>query len=96
MVRVGVEEHLLGGAGQLSDPNLEPSVLAMRTSIGAGAKVYKPSVEAIWERYFAKFSKAGKLEEDDDDCFGLAPAPAPTPAPAPAPVPGPAPAPAQV
>ena len=39
-----------------SDPNLEPSVLATRTSIGAGAKVFKPPVEAIWERYFAKFS----------------------------------------
>ena len=36
-----------------------------------GAKVFKPPVEAIWERYFAKFSKAGSLEEEEDGSFGL-------------------------
>ncbi len=51
--------------------------------------MFEPSVEAIKARYYAKFSKGGKVpeEEEEEQYVSLpsnAPAPAPVPAPAPA------------
>ena len=67
-------------------------MLGTLTKIGINASVYKPPADAIWERYFKKFSKNGKLAEEEDGSHGLdtdAPAPAPAPAPVPAPAPAP-------
>ena len=48
-------------------------------------KVFKPDWKAIQARYYAKYSKGGKLsEQEEEEADGFAPAPAPGPAPAPA------------
>ena len=51
--------------GRLSDPNIDPAYLAVLVFIGSNEKVYMPSKEDIWQRYLRKFSKNGKLLEND-------------------------------
>ena len=79
-------EQVFSLGGRLSDPNMDPAYLATLVFVGSNLKVYMPPMKDIWQRYIRKFSKNGKLVEED---IGLAAgdAPAPTPAPASAPTP---------
>ena len=71
---------------------MNPGYLATLVYMGANRKVYMPPVKDVWQRYLRKFTKNGKLL--DEEGLGLADAPALAPAPASAPAPAPAPAPA--
>ena len=73
-------EQLFSLAGGLSDDNgkMDPYRLSVWVSIAANRKVFKPTKQAILERYMAKFSKGGKVNLDDDAGLDVrAPAPAP-------------------
>ena len=63
-------EQLFSQAGKLSDDNgkMDPYRLSVWVSIAANSKIFKPSTQAILERYMAKFSKGGTQDLDD---FGL-------------------------
>ena len=55
-------------AGKLSDHNIDPAFLGMLAMIGVNKRRYKPSVDAIKERYYAKFSRAaGAAGNEGDD-----------------------------
>ena len=74
---------------------MNPGYLATLVYMQHGRKpegVYMPPVKDVWQRYLRKFTKNGKLL--DEEGLGLADAPALAPAPASAPAPAPAPAPA--
>ena len=74
-------------------PEYEPGVLGNARLHGRKPEgVYIPPVKDVWQRYLRKFTKNGKLL--DEEGLGLADAPALAPAPASAPAPAPAPAPA--
>ena len=76
-------EQTFSLSGNLSDPNMKPLFLAKLTRTGINKNIFKPSHEAICNRYFAKFSKGGKVpEQEDEEALSEAPAPAPAPAPA--------------
>ena len=60
-------ENAFSLGGRISDPNLEPSVLAMFVRISKNAKNYKPPVEEIKKLYVRKFSKNGGDWDDDDE-----------------------------
>ena len=61
----GNVEQIFSLGGRLSDPNIDPAYLARLVFIGANEKVYMPPVKDIWQRYLKKFSKHGKLLEND-------------------------------
>ena len=87
-------EQTFSIAGNLSDPNIRPHYLALLTRVNINKGVFEPSVEAIRARYYAKFSKAGKVpEEEEEEEYISVPPGAPAPAPAPAHAPAPAPSP---
>ena len=84
-------EQIFSRAKLLSDPNLDPHRLATLVMVAVNKKAYKPSVEAIKDKYYELFrGKPGA--EDVEELPNTAPVPAPAPAPAPAPTPAPAPA----
>ena len=65
MPHEGNVEQIFSLGGRLSDPNIDPAYLARLVFIGANEKVYMPPVKDIWQRYLKKFSKHGKLLEND-------------------------------
>ena len=67
----GNSENTFSRAGSLSDPNINPVYMSRLTKIGINRKVYDPPLERIKERYYQKFSNAGKCIEDMDQGLGL-------------------------
>ena len=69
----GNTEQLFSRSGALSDDNgkMDPSHLAVWTSIGVNMSTYKPTNEQILKRYMLKFSKGGKATEMHQDDKGL-------------------------
>jgi hypothetical protein len=65
----GNSEQLFSRTGALSDNNgkMDPTRLAVWTSIGVNYSTFQPGHKQILERYLLKFSKGGKgkLHEDD-------------------------------
>ena len=67
----GNSEQLFSRSGALSDSNgkMDPTKLAVWTSIGVNYSTYQPSTQQILERYLRKFSKgaaASSLHNDDN------------------------------
>ena len=61
-------EQYFSRAGKLSDPNIDAAFLGMLTMIGVNKRRFKPSIDAIKERYYAKFSRAsGAGDKEGDD-----------------------------
>ena len=58
-------EQLFSLAGRLSDPNKDPIHLARQTRVAKNKDAFMPSVKAIWTHYKTKFSKNGKLDEEE-------------------------------
>ena len=58
-------EQIFSLGGRLSDPNMNPEYLATLVYIGSNMKVYMPPTKDIWQRYLRKFTKNGKLLEND-------------------------------
>ena len=56
-------EQYFSRAGHLSDPNLNPQFLSILTIVGVNKRHFKPSVDAVKERYYAKFR--GNIESGD-------------------------------
>ena len=71
----GNSEQLFSRSGALSDNNgkMDPTRLAVWTSIGVNYSTYKPTNEKILERLMLKFSKGGKtkVSEMHQDDLGL-------------------------
>ena len=63
----GNVEQIFSLGGRLSDPNMNPAYLATLVFIGSNYKFYMPPVKDIWQRYLRKFSKQGKLLENELD-----------------------------
>ena len=61
----GNVEQIFSLGGRLSDPNMNPAYLATLVFIGSNLKVYMPPMKDIFQRYLCKFSKNGKLLEQD-------------------------------
>ena len=61
----GNVEQIFSLGGRLSDPNMNPAYLATLVFIGSNEKAYMPPVKDILQRYLRKFSKHGKLLEDE-------------------------------
>ena len=59
-------EQYFSRAGKLSDPNIDAAFLGMLTMIGVNKRRFKPSIDAIKERYYAKFSRAAGKEGDKE------------------------------
>ena len=64
-------EQVFSTAGRLSDAHQDPHHLATLTSIARNKKVYKPEAKKIFSRYFQKYSRASKLDFEEDT-LGLA------------------------
>ena len=60
-------------AGELSDDNgkMDPTRLAVWTSIGINYSTFKPTVQQILERYMLKFSKGATIAQIHEDDLGL-------------------------
>ena len=59
-------ERLFSLSGRLADPNMDPKELGIFAKLASNASVYKPSYDAILQRYMDKFSKqstGGQLEQ---------------------------------
>ena len=69
----GNSEQLFSRSGDLSDDNgkMDPTRLAVWTSIGINYSTYKPTNQQILARYMLKFSKGGKVDEMHADDLGL-------------------------
>ena len=63
-------EQYFSRAGKLSDPNLDPAYLGMLTTIGVNKRRFKPSVDAIKERYYAKHHNKGNAKSGDAEGDG--------------------------
>ena len=61
----GNVEQIFSLGGRLSDPNMNPAYLATLVFIGSNYKCYMPPTKDIWQRYLRKFTKQGKLLEDE-------------------------------
>ena len=61
----GNVEQIFSLGGRLSDPNMNPEYLATLVFIGANETVYMPPTKDIWQRYLLKFTKNGKLVENE-------------------------------
>ena len=79
----GNVEQIFSLGGRLSDPNMNPAYLATLVTVGANEKVFMPSKKDIFQRYVRKFSKQGKLLEEEDLGLVTSEATADSPAPAP-------------
>ena len=55
-------ETLFSRAGYLTDPNMDPAFMATLVRVGFNENGFKPSLEAIKERYYEKYR--GRAEED--------------------------------
>ena len=60
-------EQYFSRAGSLSDPNLDPAHLGILTMVGVNSKRFKPSIEAIKERYYSKYRQGASSSQDDDE-----------------------------
>jgi hypothetical protein len=58
-------EQIFSLGGRLSDPNMNPEYLATMVFVGSNEKVYMPPSKDIWQRYLRKFTKNGKLLENE-------------------------------
>ena len=54
-------------AGMLSGPNMAPERLATLVMVGVNLKRFKPTVEAIKERYYQKYRNLGGNGEDSEN-----------------------------
>ena len=61
----GNVEQIFSLGGRLSDPNMNPAYLAALVFIGSNEKSYMPPIKEIYKRYLRKFTKSGKLLEDE-------------------------------
>jgi hypothetical protein len=61
----GNVEQIFSLGGRLSDPNINPAYLATLVFVGSNEKMYMPPVKDVFQRYLCKFSKNGKLLEND-------------------------------
>ena len=69
-------EQLFSRAGLLSDPNIDPHFPAQLISIGKNKAVFKPTVKAILDKYYAKYrgnSAASSAEDAILDGWGSLP-----------------------
>lgn len=53
----GNVEQIFSAAGGLSDPNMDPSFLAILTSVGRNKKASRPTTKSITEKYHELFGK---------------------------------------
>ena len=69
----GNSEQLFSRSGALSDDNgkMDPSRLAVWTSIGINFDTYQPTKKQILERYLLKFSKGGNAASLHEGDLGL-------------------------
>ena len=58
---------------RIVDPNgkMDPTRLAVWTSIGVNYSTYQPKTDQILERYLLKFSKGGQASSIHNDDMGL-------------------------
>ena len=70
----GNVEQIFSLGGRLSDPNINPAYLACLVFFGSNMKVYMPPTKDIYQRYLRKFSKHGKLV-DEETSLGFADVP---------------------
>ena len=59
-------EQLFSRAGLLSDPNIDPHFLAQLTMMGKNKAVFKPTVKAILDKYYAKYRGNGAASSTED------------------------------
>jgi hypothetical protein len=59
-------EQIFSLAGRLSDPNFYPHRLPTLLRIHFKKKTFMPSKQAIRERYFRKYRKAGQSHDKED------------------------------
>ena len=60
-------EMVFSRAGNLSDPNMDPEFLAHLVMVLINKKSYKPSIDAIKDKYFELFrGKGGEGQEADE------------------------------
>ena len=73
MAHEGNSEELFSQAGNLSSDNGrgDPDKLATWTYVSKNMFVFKPLVKDIMARYFKKYSRGGRLPEQDDPSLGL-------------------------
>ena len=60
-------EQIFSLAGRLSNPNLDPHRLPMLVRIHCNQKTFMLSKQAIRERYFRKYRKAGQSHDEEDE-----------------------------
>ena len=58
-------EQVFSRAGLLSDPNIDPEFLARMVMLAVNKKWFKPSVQAIKDKYYEMFrGEGGAVSED--------------------------------
>ena len=60
-------EQIFSLAGRLSDPNLDPHLLPTLVRFHFNKKTFMPSKQAIRERYYRKYHKAGPSHDKEDE-----------------------------
>jgi hypothetical protein len=67
-------EQVFSGAGQLSEVNLDPDVLADMVSIMVNKLVYKPPVKDIMDKYYEMFRCKNSANKKDFSTVPTGPA----------------------
>jgi hypothetical protein len=67
LVCQGNAENFFSTAGNLSDPNMDPHFLAILSAIAKNKSVYKLSISAIKEKYYAKFRGGASSSKEDEE-----------------------------
>ena len=60
-------EQIFSRAGLLSDPNLDPTFLAILVKVAFNKNAYKPPVSAIKDKYYEMFRGKGNLEDEIEE-----------------------------
>lgn len=60
----GDSESFFSLAKTLTDPNMYASMLRALSKIAANEKVYKPTAEQVWHKYYAKYHP----NDDPESC----------------------------
>ena len=66
MPHEGNTEQTFSLSGRIADPNMDPAYLGSLTSIASNMTVYKPHWKAILKLYRSKYTKGGKLEDEEE------------------------------
>ena len=59
-------EQVFSSAGILADSHMDPHHLSRLVMINRNKKIYTPEMTKLLSKYFQKFSKAGKLEFEEE------------------------------